>query len=339
MLPLVPVYLAGAALRWAGVKPKRLAWPVVSVGNLSAGGTGKTPFTIALARLLLAQGISVDVLSRGYGRAESRAEQVDPEGSAEQFGDEPLLIARDTGVPVFVGARRFEAGVLAEDEKTAAGPSIAFGANSAPNSAQDDKDFYGELGGFGRVHLLDDGFQHRQLFRDVDIVMVNSEDLADRVLPAGNLREPLSALSRASVFAVPVGDNAAVERLRELGYLQPVWRFLRELTTPEVAGPVVAFCGIARPQQFFAGLEAAGMAVAGRQVFPDHHPFGANDIETLRRLVRETGAVALVTTDKDRVRLGCKGADLGIPLVTATLRVVIEDETAVLDWLRNRLEL
>ena len=190
MLPLVPLYLAGSTLRWAGVKPKRLAGPVVSVGNLSAGGTGKTPFVIALAKLLMAQGIAVDVLSRGYGRTGSGADRVDPEGRAEAFGDEPLLIAREAGVPVFVGAKRLEAGALAEREFRA------------------------------QVHLLDDGFQHRQLYRDVDIVLVNSEDLGDRLLPAGNLREPVSALRRATVFAVPSGDDAAVERLRALGLTQ-----------------------------------------------------------------------------------------------------------------------
>ena len=313
MLPLVPVYAAGWALRAAGfllgAEPvRRLKWPVVSVGNLSAGGTGKTPFSIALAKLLVREGLCVDVLSRGYGRRSSAAARVDSDGTAEEFGDEPLLIAREAGVPVFVARRRYEARLLAERESAVRG-----------------------------VHLLDDGFQHRQLARDADIVLVNSEDLADRLLPAGNLREPLSALRRATVFAAPVDDEAAVARLRSLGLKQPVWRFRREMTVPEIVGPVVAFCGIARPEQFFSGLEAAGIQIAARQVFADHHRFGDGDLRMLNELAKTARAVALVTTAKDRVRLGALEAGLEAPLLTAGLRVVLEDEARVAAWLKERL--
>jgi tetraacyldisaccharide 4'-kinase len=313
MMPLVPVYAAGWALRAAGfllgAEPvRRLQWPVVSVGNLSAGGTGKTPFTIALAKLLVAEGLHVDVLSRGYGRRGSDAARADAAGTADEFGDEPLLIAREAGVPVFVARRRYEAGLLAEQDSAVRG-----------------------------VHLLDDGFQHRQLARAVDIVLVNSEDLADRLLPAGNLREPLSALRRATVFGVPAGDEAALARLRKLGLTQPVWRFRREMSVPEVDGPVVAFCGIARPEQFFAGIEAAGVAIAARRAFPDHHRFVEGDLRMLNGLAKTTGAVAMVTTAKDRVRLGALEARLAAPLLTAGLRVVLGDEAGVAAWLRGRL--
>jgi tetraacyldisaccharide 4'-kinase len=153
-LPLVPLYAAGAALRLVWLKPERLKWPVISVGNLSTGGTGKTPFTIALAKLLGNQGVHVDVLSRGYGRKDMDSSEVLLNGSAEEYGDEPLLIARETGVPVYVGAQRSQAGWLAE--------TVA-----------------AEQGLVNGIHLLDDGFQHRQLVRDVDIVLVNSEDLRE----------------------------------------------------------------------------------------------------------------------------------------------------------------
>jgi tetraacyldisaccharide 4'-kinase len=310
MMPLVPVYAAGWALRAAGfllgAEPlRRLAWPVVSVGNLSAGGTGKTPFTIALAKLLVDEGMHVDVLSRGYGRRSSGAVRVNAAGTAEEFGDEPLLIARDAGVPVFVGRRRYEAGLLAERD-----------------------------GAVRAVHLLDDGFQHRQLARDVDIVLVNSEDLADRLLPAGNLREPLPALRRATVFAVPVGDDAAVGRLLGLGMTQPVWRFRREMTVPEVDGPVVAFCGIARPEQFFKGIERSGVAIAARRAFRDHHRFGEDDVRMLNSLAKKTGAVALVTTTKDRIRLSSLEAGFEAPMLTVELRVMLEDEAGVVAWLK-----
>jgi tetraacyldisaccharide 4'-kinase len=310
LLPLVPAYALVSALRWWGVRPKRLGCPVVSVGNLSTGGTGKTPFVIALAGLLKREGVAVDVLSRGYGRRLQGAAWVRADGNAEVYGDEPLLITREAQVMVYVAARRFEAGGLAEG-----------------------------LGNEPVLHLLDDGFQHRQLARAVDIVLVNSEDLGDCLLPAGNLRESPSALRRASVFAVESGDDAAVARLRALGLTQPVWRFRREMAVPEVAVPVVAFCGIARPEQFFAGLEAAGVAIVGRRAFGDHHRFTEGDLQSLERMADRGGAGAVLTTEKDRVRIGDLAVHLGqAPLLTVGLRVVLEDETDISNWLKVRLE-
>ena len=313
-LPLVPLYAAGAALRRIGRTPKRLAWPVISVGSLSAGGAGKTPFVIALAQLLQREGFHVDVLSRGYGRVGTAVERVDPEGDAERFGDEPLLIACEAGVPVFVGAQRFEAGRLAEQEA--------------------------QTGLQTGVHLLDDGFQHRQLARDADIALVSSEDLVDWLLPAGNLRERKSALQRADVLAVPAGDDSAVERLNDLGLKQPVWRYRREMDVPTVTEPVVAFCGIARPEQFFAGLESAGAQIVGRKVFSDHHRIEERDLESFRRLVKQMGASGLVTTAKDRVRMGvlAKRLEMTVPVYTAGLRIVLEDEAGVTAWLKVRLQ-
>ena len=185
LLPLVPIYRLALLLReWrlgTRLEPvRRLRWPVVSIGNLSTGGAGKTPLTIALAKALERRGLRVDVLSRGYGRRSQRAARVDPDGTAEEFGDEPLLIARETGVPVYVAGQRFMAGLLTEAERSA---DFRFG-----------------------LHLLDDGFQHRQLARDVDILLLNSQDWQDGLLPAGNLREPLQALRRAGVIAIPAEE-------------------------------------------------------------------------------------------------------------------------------------
>jgi tetraacyldisaccharide 4'-kinase len=325
LLPLVPLYAAGAAVRSAGLhfglEPvRRLGWPVVSIGNLSAGGTGKTPFTIALAKLLLREGIRVDVLSRGYGRSSSEVERVDAHGNAGQFGDEPLLIACKTGVPVYVGAQRYHAGLLAESD-------------ASPKTG---------------VHLLDDGFQHRQLARQADIVLVNSEDLADSLLPSGNLREGLSALKRAGVFAVPEGDDAAVERLQALGFGsrigQAIWRFRREMIAPQLSEslssrPVVAFCGIARPEQFFAGLAQKGFEVAASRAFPDHHSFTGVDVAMLRKLKDSTGSGALVTTSKDLVRLGelATPLDSSNPIFAVDLQVILEDEAGIAAWLRQAL--
>lgn len=324
-VPLVPLYGAGLALRglgWSfGLAPRRkLAWPVVSVGNLSAGGTGKTPFTIALVRLLQERGIAVDVLSRGYGRQSNATERVERHGGAARFGDEPLLMARTTEAPVYVGASRWQAGQLAEQEAT------------------------GKTG----VHLLDDGFQHRGLARQVDIVLVNSEDLGDSLLPAGNLREPLSALARAHVLAVPAQDDEAVRRLEALGFGsargQQVWRFRREMVLPPTpeslkALPWVAFCGIARPEQFFAGLIKAGLRLAATRAFADHHPYTPADLESLRRTAGTTGAGALITTAKDLYRMGnlSAGPEEAAPMLAADLKIVIEEEAAAMSWLLSEL--
>ena len=331
-MPLTPLYAAGSSLRWLGVKPKRLGWPVASVGSLSAGGAGKTPFVIALAKLLKERGIAVDVLSRGYGRPDTGAARVDPMGTAEEFGDEPLLIALEAGVPVFVGARRFEAGRLAEAELKQAhssgpeGPRISGRLDAGAEAPAYLALPAGQPIGF---HLLDDGFQHRQLARNVDIVLVSSADMEDWLLPAGNRRETLGALRRADVLAVAVGDDAAVERLRGKGLRQPVWRFRREMVVPEVIGPVLAFCGIARPEQFFTGLERGGVSVVERRVFGDHHRFSGGDLAGLREMAARTGAVALMTTAKDRVRLGSRVEELGVPVLVAGLRVVFEDKDEV----------
>ena len=172
---------------------KRLRGPVVSVGNLSVGGAGKTPFVILLGELLHQRNIPFDVLSRGYGRETQGVAVVDPHGTARDFGDEPLLLARKLAAPVVLGEDRYEAGVEAEKR---------FGS---------------------RMHILDDGFQHRALARDFDIVLVTPDDARDRLLPSGRLREPLSALARAD--AVVLASGAKAEDFPVAGKL--VWRTRR----------------------------------------------------------------------------------------------------------------
>jgi tetraacyldisaccharide 4'-kinase len=319
LLPLVPLYAAGLALRelrlsrgWEPIR--RLRHPVISIGNLSTGGSGKTPLAITLAQLLSDRGFQVDVLSRGYGRSSSEPARVVAEGTAEQYGDEPLLIARETGLPVYVAAKRYEAGLLAESK-----------ASPDENPRQ--------------VHILDDGFQHRQLHRDIDILLVNREDWNDRLLPAGNLRESLSATRRATALAIPSDDGAFEAELRQWGWRGPVWRLRRSMEVPQIAGPVVAFCGIARPDQFFAGLKAAGLSLVSQSVFADHHCFTPRDVEYLIAKGRNAAARAFLATDKDFVRLGGLAAAFPaeVPLRTVRLAVEIEDESASIDWLTARL--
>jgi tetraacyldisaccharide 4'-kinase len=287
LLPLVPAYRLALLLREIRLGSKlepvrRLRWPVVSIGNLSTGGAGKTPLTIALAKALTKRGFPVDVLSRGYGRQSKVPALVSPDGTAEEFGDEPLLIARETSVPVYVASQRYEAGLLAE-------------------AGQPDPQFRA-------IHILDDGFQHRQLARDVDILLLNGRDWQDGVLPAGNLREPLSAVRRATVLAIPSDEPELEAELRTWGWKGPIWRLHRAMEVPAVTGPVAAFCGIARPAQFFDGLEIAGLNIAARVAFRDHHRYTAADLDCMTTAARAAGA------DDNRKRLRPPGkARLRLP--------------------------
>jgi len=319
LLPLIPLYAAGLALRelrlnrgWEPVR--RLHYPVISIGNLSTGGSGKTPLTIKLARLLSARGFQVDVLSRGYGRNERKAARVQSNGAAEEFGDEPLLIAREAGVPVYVAAERYDAGQLAEID-----------ANTDRLRPH--------------VHILDDGFQHRQLRRDIDILLVSSADWHDQLLPAGNLRESLHAAKRADVLAIPADNGDFEQELRNGGWTGPIWRLQRHMEIPQVTGPVVAFCGIARPEQFFAGLKAAGLRLAGHTAFNDHHRYTPRNVENLTATARSANATALITTEKDEVRLGPLASRFpaSLPLKAVRLSLSIEDELQVSEWLADRL--
>jgi tetraacyldisaccharide 4'-kinase len=260
-----------------GLFSARLQGPVVSVGNISVGGTGKTPFIIYLGELLKERGIKFDVLSRGYGRASKGVRVVDAAGSPGEFGDEPLLIARKLGVPVVVGESRYHAGLVAEQR---------FGP---------------------QLHLLDDGFQHRQLHRDLDIVLLGEGDLEDKLLPAGRLREPVSALARADVIITAEGKS--LERLRSHDAIV-LW-LRRMIQVGESApGVSIAFCGIARPHGFFAGLRAAGTNVVGERTFRDHHAYSAADVEELQRMRASSGAQGFITTEKDEVNLAPVAAGL-----------------------------
>jgi tetraacyldisaccharide 4'-kinase len=324
LLPLVPVYRLGLWLRaqrlGAKTAPvKRLRLPVVSIGNLSTGGSGKTPLTIALAKALTARGVHVDVLSRGYGRTSSTAARVPVQGAALEFGDEPLLITEKADIAVYVAPDRYQAGLLAEGDLI---PRTVLGEPHTPG-----------------IHLLDDGFQHRQLHRDTDIVLLDRRDWTDSLLPAGNLREPREAALRADLLAIPAEDVELAEELKAWGWKKPVWRVRRRMEIPRIYGPVAAFCGIARPEQFFDGLLAGGLDLVVRRTFPDHHPYTPTDVEQLAQSARRAGTVALITTEKDRVRLGKLASRFGdsVRLETVGLTVELEDDAA--GWLISRLGL
>ena len=308
MNPLTGLYGAATALRNTlfdrGVlSSRRLERPVVSVGNLSLGGSGKTPFVIALGELLKARGIRFDVLTRGYGRKTRGVLIVETDGNAADFGDEPLLIARRLGVPVIVGESRYEAGRVAE------------------------RKFQPQL------HILDDGFQHRSLVRDFDIVLMTERDFDDRLLPSGRLREPLSSLARADVVVLPAGLAVDHPALRQ----KPIWRIERELVLPNVPSAPVVFCGIARPEQFFAQVRAAGITPAAEVVFRDHHAYDLDDIQALVSARIKLDAGGFLTTEKDAINLAPEQRCLE-PLVVGELKLTLDHPTDVVDAILARIE-
>ena len=281
---------------------RRLEGAVISVGNLSAGGSGKTPFVILLGELLQARGIKFDVLSRGYGRKSHGVLLVDPGGLPDRYGDEPLLIARRLQVPVIVGEDRYKAGRFSESK---------FGA---------------------QMHLLDDGFQHRALHRDFDIVLITPQDAGDRLLPAGRMREPLRSLRRADVVVLTSGASAESFPLER----KLVWRVRRGIAPNNVPLRPVAFCGIARPQNFVLQLRAANIEPAAEAFYRDHHTYSEKDIRELLELKQKSDAGGFVTTEKDAVNLGPYLSALE-PLSVVPVRMELADAANALDTMLARI--
>jgi len=288
------------------LRVRRLQGSVVSVGNLSAGGSGKTPFVLLLGELLKARGIRFDVLSRGYGRKSKGVRLVDPTGLPQDFGDEPLLIARKLQVPVIVGEDRYEAGRFAESK---------FGPH---------------------LHLLDDGFQHRALARDFDIVLVTPQDSGDSLLPSGRLREPLHSLRRAD--AVVLANGASAESFPLEGKM--VWRVRRGIVPPVAPKSVpprpVVFCGIARPQNFALQLRAANIEPVAEAFYRDHHAYNEKDIRELLELKQRSEAGGFVTTEKDAVNLGGYLSALA-PLAVVPVKMELSDAANAVDTMLHKI--
>lgn len=288
----------------AGVlKQSRVAARVISIGNITVGGTGKTPVTIDLATRLIERGSKVAILSRGYKRLSKDRNLVVSDGKSLQVnsaeaGDEPYLIAsRVPNAVVIVGAKRAETAKLATEQ---------FGCDTI---------------------LLDDGFQHFGIARDTDIVLLdyNDEPEQDHILPAGRLREPLSALARADwiiITKVPTANaDAKLHRLRtlaarfapnaKLSACRMGAHSLSPFGCPDVTlgggglvgVGVLAFCGIARPATFFEELRRLGANIVGERTFPDHVWYTNKDIETIAQQSKDVGAELIVTTEKDAVKL------------------------------------
>ncbi len=321
---LTPASFVYGACGYARLKAYADGWldrakpdvPVISVGNLSVGGTGKTPITIDLAERLIGEGNRVAILSRGYKRKSSSPYTVVSNGekilsTCQEAGDEPFMMAQAVPAAVVISGK--------SRSKTA---EIAM------------REFHCD------VIILDDGFQHLKLRRDVDVVVLDyNETLDDLLVPAGRLREPMTALGRATniiISKVPLYPEP--ERIRRFQSLiaryapeadvsmcrfRPAYlRADKPLSPSEVTGhKVVALCGIAKPASFVDSIKQLGAEVVALSAFPDHHWFSSADLEKLETKVNSSRASYVVTTEKDFVRL-----DLPDGLKDKVVALVMETE-------------
>jgi tetraacyldisaccharide 4'-kinase len=320
---LSAVYGRVARLRrsWYEQRPharRRLDRPVISVGNLVVGGSGKTPVVVAIAGMLREMGERPAILSRGYARRRSEdgivvvsdLERVlEP---VERSGDEPQMLARALpGTPVLVSPDRYLAGRIAERR---------FGST---------------------VHILDDGFQHLQLARTIDILLVSPADLDERVLPSGRLREGLDAAHAADAVLVSGTSEDAVRVSSVLGVtkafrVDTTFGALRPLGEGEAPAPpgsrVIAVAGIARPERFFHAVRAQGWNVVAELMFADHHWYTTRDLAEINNVAQGAHARIVITTEKDAVRVGEQAWWAALPM-----QVAIEPADEFGTWLRGRL--
>jgi tetraacyldisaccharide 4'-kinase len=325
------LYELGVRLRVAAyetdyLKQKRLDATVISVGNLTLGGAGKTPMVGYIANYLKSEGYSVAVLTRGYGRESSGMRVLnDPAdgrnltaaGSYREYGDEPVMLARSLpDVPIIINSQRFESGKFAEQS----------------------------LG--SEVLVLDDGYQHLGLGRDLNILLIDATDPFGgfEMPPFGRLREPLYGLRRADAVIVTRADRPfdqgqtlsivkhfCVDKIPVMYFYSSIIN-LRHLESGEiyscakfVGWNVAIACGIGNPEAFTEDILQAGINIVSESFFADHHAFTQTDLERIYKGAREAGADAIVTTEKDAVRLD--GLSYGdIPIYAAQLELQSDDE-------------
>jgi tetraacyldisaccharide 4'-kinase len=280
------------------LKEIKLPCPVISVGNITVGGTGKTPCVIMLAQMLQENGYKPAILSRGYGGKSIHPVNIVSDGhkillDSETAGDEPFLIAHALkGVPVITGAKRFITGKTAVNQ---------FGAN---------------------VLICDDAMQHRQIFRDVNLVLFDNQGLKgnNHILPRGILREPVTELKRASAIMLTRTNegqqtNDKIKKLvqsKNFPVFMSIHRpkdivkgdYSAQWPISILAGKkVCAFCGIAKPDSFNKALLSAGAQVLSFDIFPDHHRYNKNELEKIKNRFIDCRADFLISTQKDGTRL------------------------------------
>jgi len=327
LLPAAFLYSLGVqarnffyALGW--LKSARLPKPVVSVGNLTVGGTGKTPTCLWLAEELQKQGLRVGILSRGYRRNETRPLVLQPQSrngsgpgnfaDVSRAGDEPSMMADLYGQVVGIGKKRDLA--------------------AAELLRSTDVD----------VFILDDGFQHLQLARTIDVLLVSPADLDERVLPSGRLREGLDAARVADALVVSGTSDEVARVSSALGVatafrVETTFCALRPLGEGEAPVPpgarVVAVAGIARPERFFRAVRAQGWTVVAELRYSDHHWYSVKDLAEINNVAQEARARAVVTTEKDAVRVGEQAWWAALPM-----HVTIEPAAEFKAWLSGRLQ-
>jgi len=316
LLYAAAVRLRAYAYGWGLLRSKVLPIPVISIGNITLGGTGKTPATVNVAGILRNHGKKPVVLSRGYGRSDRSEVLVVSDGMSTvtdpaSGGDEPALIAgRHPGIPIVVGTDRFRTG------------TVAF------------KRFHPD------VAILDDGFQHIGLKRDLNIALIDAVDPfgSGKLFPAGILREPLTSLGRADIVLITKADRAGsilelkatIERSTDAQIFTARYapRDIMNVATGEKrpldflrGKPVFAFAGIARPDSFISLLQTLGAVISGTAVYQDHYSYSKSDLEDIRRKADACKAVLLATTEKDGVRLSGMNAE-GVWAVRIDLEVI-----------------
>lgn len=317
-----------SAYRSGLLSTSKLPVPVISVGNLTTGGTGKTPLVEWICRKIAGDGVRVCVLSRGYGRINPKTQVVVSTGTEiltneREAGDEPFLLAENLrGIAAVVcNPNRFAAGQWAIEN----------------------------LG--SQVFVLDDGFQHLRLRRDLDIVTIDATEPwgGGRLLPRGRLREPRKSLSRADCVVVTrvdqIGDPDSLrDEVTEVATGIPV--FISRMLTSGLftleGNPVVsplkptgAFCGVGNADSFFNQLRQSGYEPAFTRAFPDHHPYKQSDIDALAREAEDSGALSLVTTAKDSIKL--RSLTFPLPCYFLGIKISIYDDELLTELIRSAI--
>jgi tetraacyldisaccharide 4'-kinase len=291
------VFIRDRLFQWHILSTNRLPVKVICIGNITVGGTGKTPFVVYCAQLLQNKGFMVGVLSRGYGRKAKNSvvitDAMNGMGSLEETGDEPVLLARRLkSIPIAIGKNRTETGRHLHE---------SFGCD---------------------VLLLDDGFQHRKLHRDLDIVLIDASNPwgNGRLLPAGPLRESLNHLPRADRIVLTRTDESktlnqliqTIKKYTSVPIFTSIHQPLEWITLPGQQSRdldflegkrVLAFSGIGNPDSFKKMLHHLGVSIADFLHFRDHHWYTSQEIECIVRRARKNSTDAIVTTEKDAVRI------------------------------------
>lgn len=300
LLPASYLYGIGAWLDQSCTSPKRAPLPVISVGNLTAGGAGKTPMVLAFVSILTSLGYVPHILTRGYGGMGPTAHRVAQDDDWRIVGDEPLLLAR--AAPTWVGRDRLATAVAAKN----AGATIL---------------------------VCDDALQHHALYKDISLLVIDGPYGFGngRLLPSGPLREPISAAAHRIDAVVMIGTDT---QACAATFTQPTFAAqLAPAATNLSASPYFAFAGIGRPEKFYDSLRSLGVTLADTQDFPDHYPYRQTDLDQLRARAQALGAT-LITTEKDALKLPAsqRGAVTVLPV-----SLQLADPSGFTHWLQQQL--